>query len=89
MIDFNAKIPECPRCRGTAYLATHIAYSNGDYNMTIRCDYCGLELNYSKSPLFAPDVCWTYHLQENRDILDVWEKGDLDEYKHDEQGGQI
>lgn len=84
MIDFNTKIAPCPRCCGTAYLDGYRVDCDRHVDMNIVCDHCGLQLDYYHSPFSAPEVRWTYKLQDDRDVLDVWEKGGLDEFKPDE-----
>ena len=81
MIDFNSKFAPCPRCCGTGYLESFRQDHDGYVDMRVVCDHCGLQLNYSQSYLRAPEVRWTYVLQDDYSILDVWEKGGLDEFK--------
>ena len=84
MIDFNKQFAPCPRCCGTAYVALYEESFIGVDGIHVICDHCGLKLKYYTSLTSAPEVTWTYTLQDDRDILDVWEKGDLDEFKLDE-----
>ena len=84
MINFNEQFAPCPRCCGTAYVKLYTESVIGDHNMRVVCDHCGLQLDYYTSLTNKPEVTWTYTLQDCRDIFDVWEKGDLDEFKPDE-----
>lgn len=87
MNDFDKQFAPCPRCGGTAYVALYTESYIGNHSMRVVCDYCGLQLDYYTSLTRAPEVTWTYVLQEDRDIFDVWGNGGLDEFKPDEQGG--
>lgn len=81
MIDFNEKFAPCPRCGGKAKVTRYVESVTGYNSIHVECLRCWLRLEYSTEYFRAPEVTWTYVLQENDSIFDVWKNGGLDEFK--------